>query len=372
MSSILGSSCRRSSSWRSMNGRPDSLFPRRPKNTGTQCLSRRSPQVPERSGNNHRRKEMSRNSMLRYDDRVAIVTGAGRGVGRAHALMLASRGCSVLVNDIATEDDSTGPAHAVVEEIVASGGRAAVNEDSVVDNAAQIVSAAADAFGRVDILINNAGTTEFGEFDTLSVESYERQIALHLMGPIELCRAAWPHLKRSGAGRILNTISAGVLGHPNMANYSAGKGGLLSFSGALAAAGTQFQINVNCIAPFAWSRLPEANADENLRAFLSKNCTPDRVAAFAAWLVHHETTVSGAAFEVGGGAAARLILARGSFVRAREDSPDAWAECGTEVSRIEGLFPLTTGGDLVNAHMTSIHSEGSFDFSDASAGGMSR
>ncbi|WP_160101394.1 SDR family NAD(P)-dependent oxidoreductase [Rhodococcus sp. T7] len=152
--------------------------------------------------------------MLDFDGRVAVVTGAGRGVGRAHAKTLAARGCRVVVNDLpgtGASGAASGPAHDVVNEIVAAGGTAVASEHSVTGGSARnIIADAIEQFGQLDILINNAGGTDHRAFEDHTPDSFRADVEPHLFGGVEVCRAAWPHLKQSGTGRIVNTISAGI------------------------------------------------------------------------------------------------------------------------------------------------------------------
>ena len=281
--------------------------------------------------------------MMDFNQRVAIVTGGGRGIGRAHALMLASRGCRVVVNDL--PQDEMGPARQVVAEIQETGGVAVVNEDNVVGSAAAIVQTAIEKFGQLDIIINNAGSTDHQPFDKLSPKEWRSQVELHLMGAVDLCRAAWPHLKRSGSGRIINTLTGALAGNPNVTNYTAGKGGLMGFSRSLAFEAEPHNITVNCICPNAHTRLQEQMA-EPLRSFLADNFQPDHVAAFTAWLAHQDTKITNEMFEVGGGSISRLALAQYPYVRAEESTPEAWAAISSAVIAEGDLIPMSNVVEL--------------------------
>ncbi len=283
--------------------------------------------------------------MLDFAGRVAIVTGAGRGLGRAHALQLAARGCRVVVNDIASKG-GRGPAHDVVREIQSAGGIALANEASVTTQSAEIVQAAVNAFGQLDILVNNAGTTDHGMFEDLSQQQYRDQMEIHYFAAVDLCRAAWPHLKKSGSGRIVNTTSGGMYGNPGISNYTGAKAALLGFSLSLAHEGRPFGINVNCIGPNGRTRLTDV-MDIRIQKFLEAHFKPERIAAFVAWLAHQDTTVTNEVFEVGGGMIGRVRFAHQPFVHAAADTPEAWAEQAEAVAAPAELIPLSSAMDII-------------------------
>src|ERR1700730_13599525 len=173
-------------------------------------------------------------SELRFDGKSVIVTGAGRGVGRGHALLLASRGARVVVADIGGGLGGSGcsaaPAAAGVEEIKAAGGQAVACHASIAEEegAAAIVSAALDAFGGLDVVINNAGIHDPGAFTDLSLENFRRMLDVHYLGVVYVMTAAWLHLKKAGHGRVVNTCSEGMAGMlPNVSSYGAAKASVL-------------------------------------------------------------------------------------------------------------------------------------------------
>ncbi|NNL89605.1 MAG: SDR family NAD(P)-dependent oxidoreductase, partial [Marinicaulis sp.] len=241
-----------------------------------------------------------------------------------YALSLASRGARVVVNDIPETSGRPGPAHDVAREINAVGGAAIANEDSVTTNARGIVEAAVGRFGRLDIIVNNAGNTDHAPFEQLTEARFRQQIDLHLMGSIDVCRAAWPHLKKSGTGRIVNITSGGMYGNAGISNYAAAKAGLLAFSRCLAFEAEPFGITVNCIGPNGKSRLTDVMPD-SYQSVLEKKFQPDRIAAFVTWLVHQDTKINNNVFEVSGGTATRVVFARFPTVKVDADTPEAWS-----------------------------------------------
>ncbi|MFI7443742.1 SDR family oxidoreductase [Nonomuraea indica] len=270
--------------------------------------------------------------MLRFDDRVAIITGAGHGLGRAHALLLAERGAKVVVNDLGGALDGTGasagPAAEVVELITKNGGQAIANADNVAtpEGAGAIVQAALDAFGRVDIVVNNAGILRDRSFGKMTVEEFDAVLAVHVRGSYLVSRAAYPHMKEAGYGRLVNTSSpAGLFGNFGQANYSTAKMGLVGLTKTLGIEGARNGIKANAIAPVAWTRMTESL----LPAEFEARFTPERVSALVAYLVHESCEASGEVFSVGGGRVARVFVAEGPGWRSDEPTPedisDNWA-----------------------------------------------
>lgn len=244
--------------------------------------------------------------MLRFDGKVALVTGAGRGLGRAHALLLAARGAKVLVNDLGTSGAGTGadrsPAQAVVDEIRAAGGEAAANGDSVVEGG-RIVEAALDAFGRLDIVINNAGFLRDVAFHKMTPADWDALYEVHLLGAFRIVHAAWPRMREQGYGRVVNTSSAaGIYGNFGQVNYGTFKLALHGMTQPLAVEGASKNIRVNTIAPAADSRLTRTVMTPEQLAPMR----PELVSPLVAWLCHEQCTETGGLFEVGGGYVAKL------------------------------------------------------------------
>ena len=243
---------------------------------------------------------------LRFDGRVAIVTGAGNGLGRTHALLLASRGAKVVVNDLGGGRHGGGTsseaADKVVAEIKAAGGEAVANYDSV-ENGGKIVQSAIDAFGRIDIVVNNAGILRDVTFHKMTEEDWELIYRVHVLGSFRVTHAAWPHMRDQGYGRILFTSSAaGIYGNFGQANYAMAKLGLVGLSSTLALEGKKKNVLVNTIAPLAGSRLTETVLPKELIDALR----PEYVSPLVAYLCHESSTETGGLFEVGGGFFAKL------------------------------------------------------------------
>jgi NAD(P)-dependent dehydrogenase (short-subunit alcohol dehydrogenase family) len=275
---------------------------------------------------------------LRYDGRVAVVTGAGHGLGRQHALELAARGAKVVVNDLGGDvhggGASSGPAEAVVEEITKAGGAAVANPDNVAtpEGAQAIVRAALDAFGQIDIVINNAGILRDKSFKNMSPEEFDTVIAVHLRGSYLVSNAAWPHLRERGYGRIVNTSSpAGLFGNFGQANYASAKMGLIGLAKTLAVEGAKYNIKANAIAPVAATRMTEDVIPAEVAALFDV----ELVTPLVAWLVHEDCESSGEVYSVGGGRIARVFIAEGpGYVKkdglSVEDVRDNWSQVTAE------------------------------------------
>ncbi len=247
-------------------------------------------------------------SELRYDGKVAIVTGGGNGLGKSHALFLASRGAKVVVNDLGGNTDGTGEgksaAQTVVDEIKAAGGEAVPNFDSVatVESAQAVVQTAIDNYGQLDILVNNAGILRDKSFKNMTTDSYQLVIDVHLMGTVWMCKAAWPIMyEQQQYGRIVNTTSAASFGNFGQTNYSAAKAGITGFSKSLAQEGSKKNIKVNVLAPMARTRMTE-----DLMGPMAKNLHPELVTPVVGYFAHEDCAVSGEVFSAGGGRVGRI------------------------------------------------------------------
>jgi len=245
---------------------------------------------------------------LRFDGEAAIVTGAGRGLGRAYALLLASRGALVVVNDLGAALDGTGgsdsPADSVVEEIERAGGRAVANHASVSDpdGAKSIVDDAFRAFGRIDILVNNAGIKRQQPFATEPVDDFRLLMEVSFFGALYMTKAVWPHMTHAGYGRVVNTVSSSIFGLPDYAAYVSSKGAVLGLTRALAAESLALGIRVNAVAPAAVTRFMHAGgAASSILDWAEKTLDPALVAPVVAFFAHKECPLNGVVFGAGGG-----------------------------------------------------------------------
>lgn len=225
----------------------------------------------------------------RFDGRVAIVTGAGAGLGRAHALGLAARGAKVVVNDLGAATDGTGgsstAAEAVVAEITAAGGEAMANGASVTDMAAveAMVAEVIDRWGQVDILVNNAGILRDKSFSKMTLDDFRAVLDVHLMGSVHTTKALWEHFRAREYGRVVFTTSAsGLYGNFGQANYGAAKAGMLGLMNVLHQEGAKYNIRVNMLAPTAATRMTEALLpSETLEPLRPETITPGLLALVA-------------------------------------------------------------------------------------------
>jgi len=238
---------------------------------------------------------------LRFDGKVAIITGAGQGLGRTHAMLFASRGAKVVVNDLGGSATGGGKSSAAADAVVAAikeaGGEAVANYDSVEDGD-KIVKSALDAFGRVDILVNNAGILRDASFQKMTEDDWNLIYRVHVHGAYKCTAAVWNLMRDQGYGRIIFTASAaGIYGNFGQANYAMAKLGLVGFGNTLALEGKKKNVHVNVIAPIAGSRLTETVLPKELTDALK----PEYVSPLVAWLCHESCEETGGLFEVGGG-----------------------------------------------------------------------
>jgi NAD(P)-dependent dehydrogenase (short-subunit alcohol dehydrogenase family) len=261
---------------------------------------------------------------LRFDGRVAVVTGAGRGVGRSHALLLAAKGARVVVADYGVDIDGGGsspaPAEDVVHEIKDNGGEAAVCYASVAEErgAQAIIDTAIEAFGRIDAVINNAGIHDPGAFVALTVDQFRKMVDVHYFGTLFVTRAAWPHFVQAGYGRVVNTVSEAMLGGiPELTSYGAAKGAVFALTRNLATEAAPLGIRVNAIAPRAYTRM-SASHSETLAEVLSMpkevmdeinaSMPPELCSPAAAFLAHESCPLNGEVLQIGMGGVARIAV----------------------------------------------------------------
>ncbi len=280
---------------------------------------------------------------LGFDGRVAIVTGAGGGLGREHSRLLASRGALVVVNDVGGAVDGSGgeagPAQKVVDEILAAGGTAVANTDSVAtpEGGAAIVQTAIDAFGRIDIVVNNAGILRDKTFHNMTPDLVEAVIDVHLKGAFFVTQPAWVRMREQSYGRVISTASsAGLFGNFGQANYGAAKLGLVGFTNVLAEEGERYNIKANAISPIAGTRMTrEIFGDE-----LSDRLDPAQVSPVVAWLAHEDCPVSGHVYSVAAGRVARVFVGMGDGY-IRTDAPLTVEDVRDHFEAIDSTEPYT-------------------------------
>ena len=270
---------------------------------------------------------------IRFDGRVAIVTGAGAGLGRIHALQLAARGAKVVVNDL-------GPTQSVVDEIVAGGGQAIGISASVTDVDAinLMVEQTVAHWGQVDILVNNAGILRDKSFSKMSVDDFRLIVDVHLMGAFNCTKAVWEHMKDKKYGRIVfTTSSSGLFGNFGQANYGAAKMALVGLMQTLSLEGEKHNVRVNCLAPTAATQMTEGIlTPEVLALFKAERVTP------ALLVLASEQAPTRAIICAGAGsyAAAHVTLTQGAFIGARDDAAEALVASWDQVtSRAGELVP---------------------------------
>jgi len=279
-----------------------------------------------------------------FEGRVAVVTGAGRGIGRAHALLLADRGASVVVNDLGGSMEGQGAdagvAAAVAEEIVASGGAAAADSSDVATaaGARTLIDTALDRFGRLDILINNAGIIKWAGLPDADEDNLASHLAVHTVGSFNTTRAAWPHMVGQGYGRIVMTTSTGIFGLPQNLSYATAKAAVIGLTRSLKTAGARHGIKINLIAPAAFTRMagqptPQGPSDTG---DAPTPMSPDLVAPMVAFLAHDACPVSGEIYAAGAGRFSRIFIASTpGYVHATseptvEDVAQNWATINDE------------------------------------------
>jgi NAD(P)-dependent dehydrogenase (short-subunit alcohol dehydrogenase family) len=253
---------------------------------------------------------------LSYANRVVVVTGAGRGLGREYALGFAARGAAVVVNDLGTTLTGDGvatsqPADEVVAQIRQAGGRAVANYGSVAtpEGAQGVIDAALHNFGQLDTVVNNAGVLNMKPFEDVTLEGLQRHLAVHVIGSFLMCKAAWPHMVARRYGRIVNTISGGIFGLPGLAEYGPAKGGVFAFTRSLALEALPHGIRVNAIAPQGSTRMLHASGlSPELRDSLDKIMKPALVAPGPLYLGHESCTINGETLAVSGGKVCRIAL----------------------------------------------------------------
>lgn len=245
-------------------------------------------------------------SQLRFDGKVAVVTGAGNGLGKQYALLFASRGAKVVVNDLGGSTHGEGSdsraADKVVDEIKAAGGEAIADYNSV-EFGEKVIATAVDKWGKVDIVVNNAGILRDVAFAKMTQQDWDLIYTVHMLGAYKTTKAAWPHMQKNGYGRVINVASAaGLYGNFGQSNYSAMKLGLVGLTKTLAREGAKKNIHVNVIAPLAGSRMTATVMPEEMVDALR----PEFVSPVVAYLCHEDTEANGGIYELGAGWVASL------------------------------------------------------------------
>jgi NAD(P)-dependent dehydrogenase (short-subunit alcohol dehydrogenase family) len=274
---------------------------------------------------------------LRFDGRVAVVTGAGRGLGRHHALLLAERGAKVVIADYGVSlqgaGSSSAPADEVADEIRAAGGEAVAVFASVSDpaGAAAMVQAAVDTWGHLDVVVNNAGIVDHAWMDELTQEQLMRLLENHALGHFLVTKAAWPHLLASGAGRVVNTISESMLGQvPKSISYATAKGAVFGFTRGVALDGMRHGIRVNAVAPRGITRAhdPELLASvmempkEAFKAEFFASMAPELVSPAVVYLAHESCTLDGEVLVAGAGQVRRLVVSETAGIERADLTPE--------------------------------------------------
>lgn len=298
---------------------------------------------------------------IRFDQQVAVVTGAGGGLGRTYALELAARGAAVVVNDlggnISGDGSGTSMADSVVNEILAAGGKAIANYDSVADSkgANAIVQAALENFGRIDIVINNAGNLRNAYIEDLSDEDIDSLHAVHLKGSIYVSRAAYRHMKQQGYGRILFTASAaGIFGNPEQAAYAAAKSGMVGLTNVFGMEGEAHGIKTNALLPMAASRMAEKMDTAQLQQFAELNTTfgnavtPDYITPLVVYLVSSECTANKSIYSAVSGRFAKVVIGLTKGWLGPRDAPASVEDVATHFGEIEDRSIVDVPYNLVD------------------------
>lgn len=279
-------------------------------------------------------------SELRFDGRVAVITGGGRGLGRSYALLLASLGAKVVVNDpgvaMVGEGSDAGPAEAVVAEIKAAGGEAVTNLDSVAtpEGGEAIIRAALDTWGRIDILIHNAGNVRYGSIRELSIEDFEAVLSVHLRGAFHVVRAAHPVMCDAGYGRIVLTSSVGgIYGNKRVVNYGVSKSGMIGLANVAALEGEEHDVKCNIIVPSAVTRMAEGIDTSQYPPM-----EPELVAPSVCWLAHENCSLNGEMLASIGGRVARAFIA---------ETPGVYQPSWT-VDEIDARMPEILAGEPID------------------------
>ncbi|MCZ2108581.1 MAG: SDR family oxidoreductase [Dehalococcoidia bacterium] len=294
---------------------------------------------------------------IRFDGQVAVVTGAGAGLGRSYALDLAARGAKVVVNDLGGDPHGQGEnrsaAQKVVDEIKAAGGEAVPNYDSVAsyDGGFNIVKTAIDTWGRLDVVICNAGILRDVAFHNMSEDDWDKVFAVHIKGSFTVLRAAWPVFRQQSYGRVvLTTSSSGIYGQFGQANYGAAKTAMLGLMNVLKQEGAKYNVLVNTVAPVAGTRLTQTVMPQEMVEKLK----PEMVTPAVVYMVSKENTDSGMIIEAGAGNFNRAVIVKSKGVQpGMDDLKDAeWIQQNWGgITNLEGAEPMWRTGQTLAAHL---------------------
>jgi len=298
---------------------------------------------------------------IRFDDQVVIVTGAGNGLGKCHALEFAKRGAKVVVNDLGGARDGSGSsstaADDVVSEIESHGGEAIANGANVADfgQVSSMVAEATDKWGRIDVLVNNAGILRDKTFAKMDLADFELVLDVHLKGTVNCTKAVWELMKEQQYGRIVMTSSSsGIYGNFGQTNYGAAKMGIVGFMNSLAIEGQKYGIHVNSLAPIAATRMTEDLMPENVLALLQ----PEYVTPAVVFMGSQDAPTR-QIIAAGAGVFARVVVSEtpGVFLPAEKRDADHVASAWNEIARVDGQVELQAGGEQTMKFLTKAATE---------------
>jgi NAD(P)-dependent dehydrogenase (short-subunit alcohol dehydrogenase family) len=295
---------------------------------------------------------------ISLEGKVAVVTGAGRGIGRGHALLLAERGAAVVVNDLGSASDGSGASAQVASEVVdiikSRGGRAVANgaDISTVEGGRSVVQSAVDAFGRIDIVVNNAGISHRQPFGETPIETFEKLWRIHLGGHVNVTQAAWPFLCRQRSGSIIMSGSGGgMFGLPYGAAYSSAKGAIYGLTRSLACEASEYNIRVNMLCPGGFTRMFEEGTAKSVTQemdLMRRSFPPEMVAPAVVWLASDACDMNGQTFAVWGGLVVRYAIGAGNGYIDRDLTPEAIAANIEDVVSLDGFYQPGNGYDSMN------------------------